>query len=164
MHNYLHINRVIEKLVIGIIENITIRRKMEGCQSPVYWRCLESRWWSKQPTGERSPHLPPLVWYLNPNNVITSVIIGRQLNIGLSDLSAKQGRLIPGASSSLASSANMKEIIINVIDFVLYLRKKNQTTCSDTQLIYFIIERYPLTFDEVSHIMNEHYKDVGILQ
>ncbi len=57
----------------------------------------------------------------------------------------------------------MKEIIINIIDFVLYLRKKNQTTCSDTQLIYFIIEQYPLTFDEVSHIMNEHYKDIGIL-
>lgn len=79
-------------------------------------------------------------------------------NFRHSALNGNQARELP------VTSANMKEIIINVIDFVLYLRKKNQTTCSDTQLIYFIIERYPLTFDEVSHIMNEHYKDIGILK
>ena len=50
----------------------------------------------------------------------------------------------------------MKEIIINVIDFVLYLRKKNRSTCSDTELIYYIIERFPdFTFDEISKILNE---------
>lgn len=50
----------------------------------------------------------------------------------------------------------MKEVIINVIDFVLYLRRKNQSICSDTELIYSLLERFPyFSFDEISKMLNE---------